>query len=114
LASKHVDQHIYRLVSDADKSMVEAAIAQEIPLKRLGTKWDIAMTAVFLATPAASYISGDTVVVDGAAWLYKPPAIPREMVAQLSRSVESKSRSVGIASTTSPATTAARPPFAKL
>lgn len=36
-----------------------------IPLKRLGTVDDIAETAVFLASPLASYISGTSIVVDG-------------------------------------------------
>lgn len=37
-----------------------------IPLSRLGTKKDIANATVFLALPEASYISGVTLVVDGA------------------------------------------------
>lgn len=43
----------------------EAEIAVEIPLRRLGEKEDVAALAVFLASPAASYITGTTVVIDG-------------------------------------------------
>jgi len=46
-----------------------------IPLGRFGTTDDIGYSAVFLASKAASYISGDTLVVDGAAWLWKPIGI---------------------------------------
>jgi hypothetical protein len=33
----------------------------------------------------------DILVVDGGEWLYKPPMVPKEMVAELSRKVEAKS-----------------------
>jgi 2,4-dienoyl-CoA reductase [(3E)-enoyl-CoA-producing], peroxisomal len=42
----------------------------------VGTKDDIAFTALFLASPAASFISGDTIVVDGGVWLARSPFIP--------------------------------------
>ena len=38
---------------------------QRIPLKRYGQPDDIANAAVFLASPAAGYITGQTIVVDG-------------------------------------------------
>lgn len=40
-------------------------------------------------------------VVDGAAWMYQPQLVPRDMVTQLSRGVEAKSRKVGTATTRS-------------
>ena len=43
------------------------------------------------------FITGDTLVVDGAAWIYRPQLVPREMVTQLSRGIEAKSRKVGTA-----------------
>lgn len=42
-----------------------AASIQEIPLKRLGTPTDMAGAALFLASPLASYIVGQTIIVDG-------------------------------------------------
>ncbi len=43
-----------------------AAIARN-PMGRLGTPEEVANAAMFLASPAASYISGTNIVVDGAA-----------------------------------------------
>ena len=44
----------------------EAAIAR-CPMGRLGTPEEVANAVVFLASPAASYISGTNLIVDGAA-----------------------------------------------
>lgn len=44
----------------------EAAVARS-PMKRLGTPEEVASAVVFLASPAASYISGTNLIVDGAA-----------------------------------------------
>jgi len=43
----------------------EEAIARRMPLKRLGEPSDIAHAVVFLASDAASWITGQTLVVDG-------------------------------------------------
>jgi 2-deoxy-D-gluconate 3-dehydrogenase len=51
----------------ADKSR-SAAILDRIPAGRWGTPEDVAGAAVFLASPAASYINGYTLAVDGG-WL---------------------------------------------
>jgi len=76
-----------------DGEVIEEMIAEGIPIGRMGKGFDIGMAAVFLSCDAsAGFITGDTLVVDGAEWLYKPPMVPREMVAELSRSVEKKSR----------------------
>ncbi len=45
----------------------EQAIARRLPLRRLGEPDDIAGAAVFLASDAASWITGHTLVVDGGA-----------------------------------------------
>ncbi len=47
----------------------EAAIAKLLPAGRLGEPADIANAAVFLASDAASWITGSTLVVDGGALL---------------------------------------------
>lgn len=48
-------------------------------------------------TPDATcrFISGDTLVVDGANWMWRPPVVPRSAVAKVSRGVEAKSRETG-------------------
>jgi len=47
-----------------DKKTASAMI-QAIPEKRMGNPIDIAETAAFLASDAAGYITGQTIVVDG-------------------------------------------------
>ena len=48
----------------ANPKRLEGAL-ERIPLKRLGTPADMAGAALFLASPLASYIIGQTLVVDG-------------------------------------------------
>ena len=91
---------------------IDDIVAEHIPLKRMGTKGDIALTAVFLATyvgppnqlravripyaltdlagtkisrEAGGYITGETIVVDGGQWLYSSPMAPRDVIRELSR-----------------------------
>ncbi|MDQ1403550.1 MAG: hypothetical protein QOG03_1866, partial [Actinomycetota bacterium] len=47
----------------------EPAIAKRLPMKRLGEPNDIANGALFLASDAASWITGHTLVIDGGALL---------------------------------------------
>ncbi|MBR0691771.1 SDR family NAD(P)-dependent oxidoreductase [Bradyrhizobium lablabi] len=51
-------------VTTSNPARLEGALAR-IPLKRLGTPADMAGAALFLASPLASYIVGQTIVVDG-------------------------------------------------
>jgi len=44
-------------------------IAATVPLKRLGEPEDIANLATFLASDSASWITGETYVIDGGAGL---------------------------------------------
>jgi len=46
--------------------MYDAAVKRS-PMRRLGTPEEVANAVVFLASPAASYISGTNLIVDGAA-----------------------------------------------
>jgi NAD(P)-dependent dehydrogenase (short-subunit alcohol dehydrogenase family) len=45
----------------------EAMIAERLPMRRLGEPEDIANAALFLASDAASWITGHTMVIDGGA-----------------------------------------------
>lgn len=51
-------------VTTKQPKRLEAAL-QKIPLHRLGTPADMAGAALFLASPLASYIVGQTIIVDG-------------------------------------------------
>jgi peroxisomal 2,4-dienoyl-CoA reductase len=48
---------------------VRARLQRTIPLRRLGTREDIADATLFLCSPAASWITGAVLVVDGGQWL---------------------------------------------
>jgi len=54
-----------RLSSDETRERVIAAI----PLRRFGRIDEMAAAALFLVSEGASYVSGETLVADGAAWL---------------------------------------------
>ncbi|RZA20245.1 MAG: SDR family oxidoreductase, partial [Proteobacteria bacterium] len=58
-------------------------LKKQIPLGRFGKTEDIGMAALFLCTEAASYITGETMVVDGGHWFAKPPMVPREVVEKM-------------------------------
>ena len=45
-------------------------LSQDIPLKRLGSVNDIAELAIFLASDESSYITGQTISVDGGLFMY--------------------------------------------
>jgi NAD(P)-dependent dehydrogenase (short-subunit alcohol dehydrogenase family) len=45
----------------------ESILTAKLPLRRLGTPEDVANAAVFLATDASSWITGQTIVLDGGA-----------------------------------------------
>eukprot|EP01084_Bolivina_argentea_P159290 277433_1 len=51
------------------QKMMTQRLNNSIPLKRIGTKKEIADTCIFLVSDAASYITGEMVVVDGGQWL---------------------------------------------
>jgi len=54
-------------------------LTKYIPLRRLGTVAEIGYTALFLSSPVASYITGDTIIVDGASYLQRPPFVEKEI-----------------------------------
>jgi 3-oxoacyl-[acyl-carrier protein] reductase len=52
-------------MTEAVRNAAEGEIKKAIALRRLGKPEDIASTAVFLASPDASYITGQVIEVDG-------------------------------------------------
>lgn len=48
-----------------------ASIARDVPAQRMGTEREIAAAVTFLLSPAAAFISGATLKVDGAGSLYR-------------------------------------------
>ncbi|MGH0028382.1 MAG: SDR family oxidoreductase [Myxococcota bacterium] len=46
------------------------------PPSRLGTESEVSAAVVFLLSPAAAYVSGDVLKVDGASCVYKNPMVP--------------------------------------
>jgi len=77
----------------SESEMLEAFIT-EIPLGRAQATWDIGITAVYLASDAARCVNGDTIVVDGGNWLWKPQRVPRAAVRAAAKSAETKSRNM--------------------
>lgn len=54
-------------------SMLKEMVGQ-VPVKRLGTESEISAAAVYLLSPAAAFVCGETLRVDGAAALYRQMA----------------------------------------
>jgi 3-oxoacyl-[acyl-carrier protein] reductase len=48
-----------------DPSVIEEEMVREIPMKRFGDAAELAAVAAFLASPAASYVNGVSIPVDG-------------------------------------------------
>lgn len=51
--------------ADGDMDKTRAARDKQVPLGRMGTPWEVASVATFLASDDASYITGTEIVVDG-------------------------------------------------
>lgn len=65
----------------------EEAIANDVPIKRVGTKQDIADLCLFLVSDSASFITGNVFVCDGGAWL-NPQGLntmPRDVIRSFSK-----------------------------
>ena len=51
--------------ADADMDNTRRARDKQVPMGRMGTPWEVAAVATFLASDEASYITGTEIVVDG-------------------------------------------------
>ncbi|MCX7169974.1 MAG: SDR family oxidoreductase [Proteobacteria bacterium] len=56
-------------VTNATSEEIRASMTEYVPLKRWGTPQDIAGAMLYLASDAAAYVTGQTIVVDGGALL---------------------------------------------
>jgi 3-oxoacyl-[acyl-carrier protein] reductase len=65
VAPGFIDTDMTRGLADAQKE----ALQQKIPLGRLGSAQEIAATVAFLASPGASYITGETINVNGGMYM---------------------------------------------
>lgn len=61
IAPGFIDTDMTRALSDEQRGN----LINQVPLQRLGTPEDIAQAVVFLASPAAAYITGETLHVNG-------------------------------------------------
>ena len=65
VAPGFIDTDMTKALGDAQRD----ALLSRIPLGRLGTADEIAGTVVFLASPAAAYITGATIDVNGGMYM---------------------------------------------
>jgi NAD(P)-dependent dehydrogenase (short-subunit alcohol dehydrogenase family) len=56
----------YHKASGTDREVLRKQRSGTVPMQRMGTAWEAASVAVFLASDAASYVSGAVLPVDGA------------------------------------------------
>jgi 3-oxoacyl-[acyl-carrier protein] reductase len=65
VAPGFIDTDMTSQLSDKQREMLLA----DIPMKRLGTPQDVAAAVVFLASPAAAYITGETLHINGGMYM---------------------------------------------
>jgi len=63
-------------VLQADAESIRRRRAASVPRRRLGTPWEVANAAVFLASDEASYVSGTVLAMDGALTCTVQHAVP--------------------------------------
>lgn len=59
----------------APKGAMEA-VAEQVPMQRMGSKSDVAAAGVYLFSDAATFVTGTQMVVDGGAWHVSGPMLP--------------------------------------
>jgi 7-alpha-hydroxysteroid dehydrogenase len=61
----YVPTEVMMTALDTDQTALEEMAQKRIPLKRLGTPDDMGSTAVYLASDAGSWVTGQTIIVAG-------------------------------------------------
>jgi NAD(P)-dependent dehydrogenase (short-subunit alcohol dehydrogenase family) len=69
-----VEKAMQRMVPGAPEEVVKGYLARQSPLKRMGRTEDIANAALYLASDDSSFMTGQTMVLDGGITLGPPPA----------------------------------------
>jgi 2,4-dienoyl-CoA reductase [(3E)-enoyl-CoA-producing], peroxisomal len=67
-----------RLVPGAVDKMVQTIV----PLRKIGTKKEVGLTAVYLSTEAAKYVTGSNILCEGGEALFYPRVVSRETLLQ--------------------------------
>ena len=70
IAPGTIQGHGLTQYDDGMDVMIEQ-VRRDTPSKRLGTESEVAASTTFLLSPAAAYISGETLRVDGASSLWR-------------------------------------------
>jgi citronellol/citronellal dehydrogenase len=61
---------------DEEVQRMAAANARKIPAGRIGTESEVSAAVVYLLSPAAAFVTGETLRVDGGASLLREPPVP--------------------------------------
>ena len=48
------------------------AVGQQIAIGRVGDEFDVAPLAVYLASEASDYVTGETIALDGGGYVHSP------------------------------------------
>lgn len=56
---------VAKMFNENDLDAAKQARANQVPMKRMGSAWDIANACAFLASDASAYVTGTEIVVDG-------------------------------------------------
>ncbi len=67
-----VEQRLAKTVAGGDAAALIASRNARCPMGRMGTAWDVANAALFLASGEAGYITGTEIIVDGGLILASP------------------------------------------
>ena len=56
---------VAKMFDASDLQAAKQARAEQVPMRRMGTAWDVANACAFLASDASAYVTGTELVVDG-------------------------------------------------